>query len=396
MVSVSSYCARGEDQNQALRALDASLGVAGTGTRLVFAFHSDRLDAQAIHDYLRQRFPAAELVGGTSHGGVINERGTWNDAAVGVLLIDDEHGDFGVAAGPLGDDPAASAQALLQRALLRANCPGQIPELIWVYQAPGQEERVLDGLRRIVGERCPVVGGSAADDDIRGRWRQFGPDGVFENGLAVAVLFPSGGIGCAFQGGYEPAGPSAIATAVQGRALLSLDGRPAAAVYDEWLSGRLRDRLAGGGTIIRDTTLSPLGVEAGHIGPIPHYLLVHPHAITPGGGMSLFATLDAGTRIHAMRGSRDRLVERAGRVISRARAQLNHAAGHDALAGGLVVYCAGCRMAVDEHIGEVTREAARSFGNAPFLGCFTFGEQGCLLDHNVHGNLMISAIVFGR
>jgi hypothetical protein len=32
----------------------------------------------------------------------------------------------------------------------------------------------------------------------------------------------------------------------------------------------------------------------------------------------------------------------------------------------------------------------------PFIGCFTFGEQGLVLDRNAHGNLMISAIAFGR
>ena len=66
-----------------------------------------------------------------------------------------------------------------------------------------------------------------------------------------------------------------------------------------------------------------------------------------------------------------------------------------ALAGGLVVYCAGCQMAVGDKMSDVAREVADNFKQRPFLGCFTFGEQGCISDRNVHGNLMISAVAFG-
>jgi hypothetical protein len=38
----------------------------------------------------------------------------------------------------------------------------------------------------------------------------------------------------------------------------------------------------------------------------------------------------------------------------------------------------------------------RGFQDTPFLTCFTFGEQGNLLGRSQHGNLMISAIAFGR
>ncbi len=39
---------------------------------------------------------------------------------------------------------------------------------------------------------------------------------------------------------------------------------------------------------------------------------------------------------------------------------------------------------------------AGGLGQAPFIGCFTFGEQGRLIDRDLHGNLMISAVAFGR
>ena len=53
-------------------------------------------------------------------------------------------------------------------------------------------------------------------------------------------------------------------------------------------------------------------------------------------------------------------------------------------------------MAVGDEMAGVVGEVAESFGPVPFLGCFTFGEQGSVLQRNVHGNLMISAVVFGQ
>ena len=53
------------------------------------------------------------------------------------------------------------------------------------------------------------------------------------------------------------------------------------------------------------------------------------------------------------------------------------------------------RMAVGEEVQAVVQALRQRLGPVPFLGCFTFGEQGWLLDRNVHGNLMVAAVVFG-
>ena len=79
-----------------------------------------------------------------------------------------------------------------------------------------------------------------------------------------------------------------------------------------------------------------------------------------------------------MRGDKDRLVERAGRVAGMAIKGLQIEGR--AAAGGMLVYCAGCRLAVDDRLGDVADAVRGAFGALPFLGCFTFGEQGA-----VHG-----------
>ena len=125
-----------------------------------------------------------------------------------------------------------------------------------------------------------------------------------------------------------------------------------------------------------------------------HFLLIHPESVTPSHALRTFCNLEDGARIYAMKGDRQRLVDRPGRVAAQALAALP--AGHAGAAGALVVYCGGCKLAVGEDIARVSQAVVHSLGDVPFIGCFTFGEQVQLIDRNRHGNLMGSAVVFSR
>jgi len=408
MVSIVASVARAGDTAGMLGALSDRLPAGGSAQRFLYVFYGCEHDGDALHRHLSGRYPGAAILGGTSCNGVMAGGEIWGPDSAGVLSIADDAGEYGVAQEPLGDDPAAAAEAALQAALADAGCPDEVPDLIFVTQAPGREEAVIEGLRRIVGDQCPIIGGSSADNTVSGNWRQLGPQGAQRDSVVVGVLFPSGGVGFSFQGGYAPAGPSGVVTQVaydrtgqsgtvtksRGRQIVEIDGRPAALVYNDWIGRRLDDKLAAGGSILADTTMWPIAVEHGQVNGVPNFLLIHPEAILPGGVLSTFAEVGVGTRVYSMRGERDRLIDRAGRVVVEAASRL--AGGPERLAGGLLIYCAGCMMAVGEEMTQVASQAERGFAGMPYVGCFTFGEQGCLIDRNVHGNLMISAIAFGR
>jgi hypothetical protein len=68
----------------------------------------------------------------------------------------------------------------------------------------------------------------------------------------------------------------------------------------------------------------------------------------------------------------------------------------DSIAGALVIYCAGCMLGIQPRMQEVVESLRGALGERPFLGTFTFGEQGCFVGgENRHGNLMISVLTFG-
>lgn len=408
MVRIKSFAVAGGTTSQAIASLDGIMGETSPEAALICAFYDSDHEDDMIFDFLRTRFAKAALLGGTSCNGVMNQDGLAGPGSIGLLILEDPDGNYGTAAVPMQGNVADCAERTLHSALENADCAGELPELIWIYQAPGHEEAVIEGLRRVVGDRCPIIGGSSADNDVSGKWRQMGPNGVLRNGLVVGVLFSSGGIGFAFQGGYEPSGESGIVTEISydpvgesgvvtqsfGRQIVSIDGSPAAEVYNRWIGGVLDDKLIDGGNILADTTMYPVGVDVGKIQGITNYLLIHPDKILADGVLSTFASIEEGARLYSMRGERNRLINRAGKVASAAAAMLP--GGTDSLAGGLVVYCGGCMLAVGEGMFGVATAVTDSLRGKPFLGCFTFGEQGAILGKNAHGNLMISAIAFGE
>jgi len=152
--------------------------------------------------------------------------------------------------------------------------------------------------------------------------------------------------------------------------------------------------LAHGGAVLAQTSMFPLATDGGRLDGVSHYRLIHPEIVTSTGGLRTFCNLDVGARVYAMKGDRRRLVDRAGRVAEQAAQML--AADRSRIAGAIVVYCGGCKMAIGEDIERVSVAVANNLADAPFIGCFTFGEQGRMLDRNVHGNLMISAVVFSQ
>jgi hypothetical protein len=265
-----------------------------------------------------------------------------------------------------------------------------MPDMVWLSVAPGREEQVLDGLRSVVGSETLIVGGSSADNDVSGQWRQFGPDLVHRDGLVVSVLFPSSPLASVYQSGYAPTGASGLVTAVEGRRLREIDDRPAAEILHEWSGGAVPTAADSPLSILSAATLWPLGRVTRHVAGVPFPLLAHAATAHPDGSVDLFADVEPGDRLWQMQGTADSLVARAGRVAALAR---EHAGG--AVSGALVVYYGGCMLAVRDRMDEVAAGIVEALGDVPWIGVFTFGEQGRPLgDHARHGNLMISCSVF--
>ena len=348
-----------------------------------------------IEQLQKEAAAAGALHGATSCLGVMSKTEMYaaGGAGAGVFAIWDETGDFGSSVKPLADNARAAARQAATEALERADRTGEAPDVIWLSSSPGAEEDVLQGIRDVVGEAVPVLGGSAADNTITGEWSVFDSQDVQSAGVVVSVLFCSKPVAFAFQSGYAPSETTGRVTKADGRRIIEIDGKPALDVYSDWSGGAAPASVDAPTPILAESTMNPLGRPLGSLEDVPYYLLAHPAEAYPDGSFDTFANVEVGEEVCLMEGDPDQLVRRAGRV-----AKLAMESGRfdgEAIAGALMVYCGGCMLAVRDRMEEVATGVDAALDHAPYLGIFTFGEQGAVLGQgNLHGNLMISCLVF--
>jgi len=342
--------------------------------------------------------PVKTLHGATSCKGVMTDKGLYTQEGIGAsaFCIWDADGDYGSACVAAKDDPKLAAVKATLLALEAAGRNGESPTIIWLSTSPGAEEAVLVGIESVVGKRVPILGGSAADNDISGNWQVFDKTQSASEGVTVSVLFPSTEVSFAYHNGYAPTNTSGVVTKVKGRVLCEIDNRPAAHVLDEWTQGKvIPESNRYPISILSESTLSPLGRYLDDVRGLPYFLLVHPSEAYQDGSIGLFSDVQLGETLTLMEGSIESLTARAGKVAGLS-AKLGNMSS-DNISGGLMVYCGGCMLAVEDHMDDVISGVRHALPATPFLGVFTFGEQGVVIDgSNHHGNLMISCILFSK
>ncbi len=395
MRTATTWTTTRDSARAAREAYQALLEELGGAPSLLVVYASSNHESGALMRALQALSPVP-MHGGTSCKGVMSSAGfhSREETALGLLGLRDPDGDFGVGVAEIVDDARAAGEQAIRRAIAAAGRPGEPPELVWLSGVPGHEESVLLGIQDVIGRDVPIAGGSTADNDVRGTWQQFANHRAYTNAAVVTAMYPSTEVLVAFHSGYSPTVHHGVATRASGRVLHEIDGEPAAHVYNRWTNGLIDDYL-GGGNVLGSTAMFPLGRRVERSGPAPFHRLSHPDQVTPDGALTLFTNIAVGDRLRLMSGTRESLVTRAGRV---AHAALESSREESLeVSGALVVYCAGCMLAVQDDMDRVAAELRQALGGQPFLGTFTFGEQGCFAcGASHHGNLMISVAIFTR
>lgn len=354
-------------------------------------------DVDGVKRALVDAFPGTPVLGSSTCRGLVSDDGVFGfgRSAVGLVAFFDEEGAFGTAVEPIRDDVASATKAAAMRAQEAADRLGETPDLIWVHASPGVEEAMLLSLGEIFGAGVTIAGGSCADEEIAGDWSLFDAASLQNNAVGLALFYAEKEPAHYFQNGYAPTPRRGKVTSARGRVLETIDGEPAADVYDAWSKGLLAG-VAPGEPILSKSTWAPLGraigsIEAGGGARFEYYCLLHPESATETGGLALFAEVAEGDTVTFMTGERERLIERPALV---ARSSMEKLPGDDAT-GAMMVFCAGCMLAVDGDIPTIAKDVAATYGDVPFLCTFTFGEQGSFANgERQHGNLMISSTVF--
>ncbi|MEG0006692.1 MAG: FIST N-terminal domain-containing protein [Aeromonas sp.] len=356
---------------------------------LLLVYFTQAHDAAVLRQTLKTHFPDTRIMGCSSCAGILTQAGHharqgWS-LAVGAIY--DDKGAYGVA-GQAGE--TLDVRQLLRRAIADGGRPGELPPLILLHASPGLEETMLAGIEAEFGTTVPVVGGSAADDGVTGDWQLCWTEGESQQGCVLAVLYPDCQLAFQFHSGYVPTERHGIITALDGREVLTIDHEPAAQVYARWTE---REAPWPVGPILKETTLSPLARQVGMLDDLPYFKLSHPEAVTARDGLRLFGETRLGERLQLMYSSQEGLLQRS---LNAVRIEPEYGmAGSLQPFGALVVFCAGCRLALGDSLDDVVEQFRSRLGEIPFITPFTFGEQGRLPHGELaHGNLMVSSVIF--
>ena len=275
------------------------------------------------------------------------------------------------------------------------------PSFIWVNPPPGPEDEVLLGVQDgMEGRKIEIIGGSSADNDVSGSWKQWNSEvGVVSNGVPFVISHCSAQVkGSAFTG-YSATPKTGKVTKINGsRHIITIDDKPAGQVYDEWTSGHFKYMWCDpdDSNILGPSSVYPLGQVVGKDWDNEEvFRTLHPHLlIKKDQSLTVFADVHEGQNICMMTGTKENIQTRISTVASNVLRSTGIRMSE--IRGALVVFCAGAMMYVGKDgMNAACRKLDKTLGGANYLGLHTFGEQGPFPDGtNKHGNLMFSALVF--
>jgi hypothetical protein len=222
---------------------------------------------------------------------------------------------------------------------------------------------LVRGLLDALPPGVTVSGGLAADGaSFQSTWVLCG--GRPEPGRIGAVgLYGPIAVTTGSRGGWDPFGPERRVTRADGNVLYELDGRPALALYKEYLGD-----LASG--LPASALLFPLAVRLGGDGaePVVRTVLGVDEATQ---SMTFAGDVPAGCLARLMRSNHDRLIRGAHDAAAGARASM----ARDAPVLALAVSCVGRRLVLKQRVEEETEATLEAMppGSAQ-VGFYSYGE----------------------
>jgi hypothetical protein len=325
---------------------------------LVFvAAGSELMDAPAPFAELRRAFPQAALVGCSGAGEISGP--TVNDHAVIAAVTKFEHTSLAVASAPAGPE---AGEALAKK--LRDVAPNLRSVLVLSDGLSVNGTELARGLNSALPAGVIVTGGLAGDADrFKRTWVLDG--GTPKTGLITAVGFYGDHVKVAHgsKGGWDKFGPERVVTKSEGNILYELDGKPALALYKEYLGDRASGLPATG-------LLFPLAIRAGQKDEktLVRTILAVDEAKQ---SMTFAGDIPEGHLAQLMKANFERLINGAADAASLA-------AGKAATAGptlAIAISCVGRRLVLGERAEEELEATLAALPkDTTQVGFYSYGE----------------------
>lgn len=356
-IQKDSFQAGVETANNALKGIK--------NPKIGFLFTSIKYDQNEVIKGIKSVNKDVKVIGVTSSGAIMTPEGIISspDGFAGMMVLEDNELQVGVAASERGNDPRETGRKLAQEAMAQAG-KKFAPVAYAMFASPAEEEYYVKGIEDVLGE-IPMFGGSAADDAVAGEWKVFCEDKSFGDGCAIALFYTTRNIKTVFTGAYKETDKVGIVTKMNGdRQIVEIDGVPALKKYAEW-NGLNADELMGQNLLVASIPYA-LGVKTlqGDLTAVRHPMIGNPDY-----SFNVGAKVAEKTAIIQLNNDVDGLINGAVDTIKAVKEGFDPAAL-------FLIHCGGRKLHIGNRIDEDFVAIKNTCGDIPFIVGFTFGEYG--------------------
>ncbi|MBI1888868.1 MAG: FIST C-terminal domain-containing protein [Candidatus Spechtbacteria bacterium] len=349
---------------QAIEKLD------GQKPSILFAFSSVTYQQEEVLRGIRKAAPGAIVVGGSAAGEITSWITVFN--AVNVLAIASDTVKFvtGIGTGVSKDSfqaGAMAAQAVIDSA------KGEKPNLFIMLPdgMTGNGAAIVDGVKSVLGENAPIIGGSLGDDYLFKKTFEYHQDQVLSDVVVGVGLYGKFSYGFGIKHGWEPVGLPLKVTKADGVKLQEVDDKPALQIYEDYFgkdaSELVKEPLA------RIAYTYPIGMI---VEGSDELLIRDPVIANEKGEISMAAAIPQGTTIRLMIGDREKAIQAAKTASKVALEQLAGATPRFIL----MFNCMARNKLLGLRCHEENAIVSQVIGpSVPMAGFYTYGEQGPLL-----------------
>ncbi len=333
---------------------------------------------------LTEQFPNLTIVGVSSHHGIFTPDG-FKRGSYAVLFENEDTPDINAKLVAFDDNDNVRKKV--------ADCLQNMPALtsnrrqFTMNATPGCEERILEGFRDVFADSVEVYGGTAGHDRFLPAPYVFLNNNKTTNGVVICEMSSQNLQTATTMNGYLLTQKRGIITRCEGRKIYEIDHNPAPEVFNLWTDEMFSETLKYGGELPRSAARFPLGRIRENTSTFDVWL-THVYAATDDNALCVYSEIKEGAEVCLMRGSRERIFDSLKHSIDLSLAGVDRST----IRGALLTFCAGSMNLISENIEQFNQAVCDSFGDIPFLGFSSCGEQGLLTDEVCvqHGNMMLN------
>jgi hypothetical protein len=331
---------------------------------VIVLFASPRYDHATLLRHLQTTCKPKILVGASSAGEFTNQ--TSGSGLACALAIRSDEMEFAVGVGRnLAEDRPAAAHQMVSgfRGLSMHTYPYR-SALVMTDALAGHADDLVDQLIVATSGKYQFFGGGAGDDAQFKRTQVFCGTESLSNAAVALEILSKKPLGVGVGHGWEPASAGMRVTEAQGMTLVSLDGMPAADLFEDHAptTGQAFDRAAPLPFFLHN--IIGIDTESG-------FRLRVPLAVTENGSIVCASEIPVGAKVHIMRTTGGSAVEAASRATKAAIEALH---GH-APKAALFFDCVATRLRMGDGFGLELESLQKALGPAAsFVGCNTHGQ----------------------